>query len=93
MAAKKSIMWPLNTTIQAQTPLLATKHKLAESAKINQFLAKSTNFTNGFHRLLKGTQHFASLTMYNREHVLSVKTRSEKQPENHILSEAAINCF
>jgi hypothetical protein len=43
MAAKKGIIWPLNTTIQAQTRLLATRHKLAESAGINQFLAESAN--------------------------------------------------
>jgi hypothetical protein len=90
MAAKKSIMWPLNTTIQAHKHLLATKHKMAESAKIKQFLAESANFTNGFHRLLMRSQHLADPTIYNREHVLSVKTQFEKQPENHILSEAAI---
>jgi hypothetical protein len=63
---------------------------MAESAKIKQFLAESANFTNGFHRLLMCSQQLAALTMYNREHVLSVKMRSEKQPENHILAEAAI---
>jgi hypothetical protein len=90
MAAKKTINWPLSTTNQAQTPLLAKKHKLAESAKINQFLAESTNFTNGFHWLLKGAQHLATAKAYNERQVLSLKTRSEKLPENHILAEAAI---
>jgi hypothetical protein len=67
MAAKKAINWPLSTTNQAQTLLFAKKHKMAESAKINQFLAESTNFTNGFHRLLKGAQRLATAKTYNKE--------------------------
>jgi hypothetical protein len=60
MAAKKGIIWPLNTTIQAQTCLLATKQNLAESARINQYLAESANSLNGFHRPLMGSQHFTA---------------------------------
>ncbi len=60
MAAKKGIIWPLNTTIQAQTCLLATKQNLAESARINQFLAESANSLNEFHRPLMGSQHFTA---------------------------------
>jgi hypothetical protein len=61
MAAKKSIMWPLSTTIQAQTYLLATKHKMAESTEIKRFLAESTNSENGFHRLLTCSQQFTAI--------------------------------
>lgn len=34
MAAQKSIMWPLSTTIQAQAYLLTTKHNLADCTKM-----------------------------------------------------------
>jgi hypothetical protein len=60
MAAKNGITWPLNTTIQAHTHLLAIKHKLAESTEINQFLAESANSANGFHRLLTRSEHFTA---------------------------------
>jgi len=68
------------------------KHNLAESAKIKQFLAESANFTNGFHRLLMCSQYLAAIAAHNLEQDLSVKTQSEKQPENRILAEVAINC-
>jgi hypothetical protein len=60
MAAKKGISWPLNTTIQAQACLLATKQNLAESARINQYLAESANSVNGFHRPLMRSKHFTA---------------------------------
>jgi hypothetical protein len=68
------------------------KPNLAESAKIKQFLAESANFTNGFHRLLTASQHLAAIAADNRAQDSSVKTQSEKQLENRILAEAAINC-
>jgi len=60
---------------ESSSDLAATKHKMAKSAEINQFLVKSTNFTNGFHRLLKGTQHLTAAKTDNEGQALQALTR------------------
>jgi hypothetical protein len=84
MAAKKIISWPLNTTIQAQMPLLAAKYKLTESAKTNQILAESANADNRFHRLLKGSQLLVAAKTCHQEQNSSVKIQLENGQKNQL---------
>jgi hypothetical protein len=66
-----------------------TRHKMAEIARINQFLAESANSENGFHRPLTRSQHLDAERTFSQEQDLSVKMQSEKQPERDILAQAA----
>jgi hypothetical protein len=92
LAAKNAIAWPLSTTIQAQTRLLATQHNLAESARIKQFLAESAHLENGFHWLLMRFQRLTASTTYYREQDLSVKTQIGNCQKSQFLAEAANLC-
>lgn len=50
------------------------KHKVAESAKINQLLAESTHFGNGFLWLLTHAQRLAGVVDTHHDEELNVKT-------------------
>jgi hypothetical protein len=68
------------------------RHNLAESTKINHKMAESANPENGFHWPLIGSQHLATSTTYNQEHVLSVKTHIGNCQKSQFLAAAAKLC-
>ena len=71
--------------------MLVIKHKVAESAKISQFLAERANPLNGLYRLLKGSQHLTAGESICRKLDLSGKFRLGSIPKKtDNLSEAAI---
>ena len=65
------------------------QHNVAESTKIGHNLAENTQSGNGFDWPLMHSQLLAAEKVSSQKQDLSVKTRSEKQPERDILAQAA----